>query len=253
MRPERVVSNPQSVRCVASSPIRCSSYRPARTFCDSGSKGDRPAAIRSAFRNSRHFANSGRNSAANVVFPAPLGPARTYTVGGVLGCVFIRPSGDSLPPVVRPVSGCPTDSRKYTAWDRTRQFGGMADGASRNQSLTACLRGGLSGGRAALQPPSTFLCPFRAAIFSPDGVREGRCRWTSSKAIDIPPLDHVHHASHRPKTSGPGTSSPKGFERVAGGSAQRYPRKAIPNTARTPVGVPDGGDYDAWGGKRTHR
>ncbi len=41
----------------------------------SGAKGDRPAAIRSALTNTGHWASTGKNSRAKVVFPAPLGPA----------------------------------------------------------------------------------------------------------------------------------------------------------------------------------
>ena len=40
------------------------------------------AAIRSALRNSRQRTKPGKNSVANVVLPAPLGPATTYTVRG---------------------------------------------------------------------------------------------------------------------------------------------------------------------------
>jgi hypothetical protein len=43
----------------------------------SGANGDNPAAISSAFRNFRQFANTGRNLAANVAFPARFGPAMT--------------------------------------------------------------------------------------------------------------------------------------------------------------------------------
>ena len=50
--------------------------RPARIAAVSGLKGDSPAAIRSAFTNVGHCASSGKNSRANVVLPAPLGPAR---------------------------------------------------------------------------------------------------------------------------------------------------------------------------------
>ncbi len=45
---------------------------------------------------------------------------------------------------------------------------------------SACVGGRLSGGRASLQPPATFLCPFRAVVDGPDGVRVRRCRWTIS-------------------------------------------------------------------------
>src|SRR5438046_3256549 len=41
----------------------------------SGSNGERPAAMRSTFMKSGQSASRGRNSSANVVFPAPFGPA----------------------------------------------------------------------------------------------------------------------------------------------------------------------------------
>ncbi len=77
VRPESVVSNPKSARFPASSPILSNSNLPARKFCVSGANGDSPAAIKSAFRNTLHFTKSGKNSEANVVLPAPLGPATT--------------------------------------------------------------------------------------------------------------------------------------------------------------------------------
>ena len=56
-------------------------------FWLSGANGDKPAAIRSAFRNSVQRTWLGRNRFANVVFPAPFGPAITKTLGGSLGDV----------------------------------------------------------------------------------------------------------------------------------------------------------------------
>jgi hypothetical protein len=38
---------------------------------------------------------------------------------------------------------------------------------------SACVAGRRSGGRAALQPPATFLSPCRAVVDGPDAVREG--------------------------------------------------------------------------------
>jgi hypothetical protein len=46
---------------------------PARNAALSGSTGESPAAIRSALTKSRQSASIGRNSRANVVFPAPSG------------------------------------------------------------------------------------------------------------------------------------------------------------------------------------
>jgi len=51
--------------------------RPARNSAVPGAKGDSPAAIRSAFTNTGQLASFGKNSVANVVFPAPFGPAMT--------------------------------------------------------------------------------------------------------------------------------------------------------------------------------
>ena len=56
-------------------------------FWLSGANGDKPAAIRSAFRNSVQRMWFGRNRFANVVFPAPFGPAITKILGGSLGDV----------------------------------------------------------------------------------------------------------------------------------------------------------------------
>ena len=42
---------------------------------DSGLKGAKPAAIKSALINLSVCASAGKKSRANVVFPAPLGPA----------------------------------------------------------------------------------------------------------------------------------------------------------------------------------
>ena len=53
-------------------------------FWLSGANGDKPAAIRSAFRNSVQRTWFGRNRFANVVFPAPFGPAITKILGGSL-------------------------------------------------------------------------------------------------------------------------------------------------------------------------
>lgn len=49
--------------------------RPAAIATVSGAKGEMPWAIKSALMNDGQLASSGRNSLANVVFPAPLGPA----------------------------------------------------------------------------------------------------------------------------------------------------------------------------------
>src|SRR3989338_5168312 len=49
--------------------------RPARTAASSVVNGLKPAAMRSAFTKIGHSASPGKNSCANVVLPAPFGPA----------------------------------------------------------------------------------------------------------------------------------------------------------------------------------
>ncbi len=49
--------------------------RPALKEAVSGLNGAKPAAIKSAFMNRSVFASAGKKSRANVVLPAPLGPA----------------------------------------------------------------------------------------------------------------------------------------------------------------------------------
>lgn len=67
--------NPKSASCFISSSISVSISLPARNATLSGEKGDKPAAIMSALMKFRQSAYFGRNSRANVVFPAPFGPA----------------------------------------------------------------------------------------------------------------------------------------------------------------------------------
>src|SRR5260221_4027633 len=50
--------------------------RPARIAEASGANGERPLAIRSALTKTGQSASLGKNSRANVVLPAPFGPAR---------------------------------------------------------------------------------------------------------------------------------------------------------------------------------
>lgn len=57
------------------SAIVSSINRPALKAASSGAKGDRPAAIRSAFTKLGNSASIGKNSRAKVVLPAPFGPA----------------------------------------------------------------------------------------------------------------------------------------------------------------------------------
>ena len=57
------------------SSISSSIKRPALRDADSGLKGANPAAIKSALMNRRVCASAGKKSRANVVLPAPFGPA----------------------------------------------------------------------------------------------------------------------------------------------------------------------------------
>jgi len=75
VRPDNVVSKAKSVLALVNSAMRSSTVRPARNKPASGSKGDKPRAIKSALMKLRPLAWSGRNSVASVVFPAPFGPA----------------------------------------------------------------------------------------------------------------------------------------------------------------------------------
>jgi hypothetical protein len=73
--PASVVSNPKLIPAAAQRSISSSINRPARRAASSGANGDRPAAIRSALMKVVMPTSNGRYSRANVVLPAPLGPA----------------------------------------------------------------------------------------------------------------------------------------------------------------------------------
>ena len=81
-----------------------SSKRPAARVANSGCNGDNPDAIRSAFTNIRMPLSFVRNFRANVVFPAPFGPAMMMH----LGCDFFEraitrsPASPCSPPAASP-------------------------------------------------------------------------------------------------------------------------------------------------------
>ena len=81
MTPDKVVSNPKSLRLLARSRIYSSNNLPACIAAASGENGERPPAMRSALTNCLHRAYFGRNLRAKVVFPEPLGPATMYIDG----------------------------------------------------------------------------------------------------------------------------------------------------------------------------
>lgn len=83
-RPDRVVSKAKLRPWATCSSISASMIRPALIAATSGAKGEGPAAIRSALTNTGHRAYIGRNSRANVVLPAPLGPAMMMARGRIL-------------------------------------------------------------------------------------------------------------------------------------------------------------------------
>jgi hypothetical protein len=60
-RPDRVVSKEKSICCAANSRSRRNMIRPASNAACSAAYGDNPAAIKSAFTNSRHRISCGRN------------------------------------------------------------------------------------------------------------------------------------------------------------------------------------------------
>ena len=73
--PESVVSKAKLCPASIHSSIASNIRRPALKDADSGLNGAKPAAIKSALRNLSVWASAGKNSRANVVLPAPLGPA----------------------------------------------------------------------------------------------------------------------------------------------------------------------------------
>jgi hypothetical protein len=79
--PLKVVSKAISFRSSQSRSNSLSRIRAAATCAAAGAKGERPAAIKSAFTNCSTPASFGRNSFAKVVFPAPFGPAITMQRG----------------------------------------------------------------------------------------------------------------------------------------------------------------------------
>lgn len=79
--PARVVSKAKLALASARSCTLASMMRPASMAALSGEKTERPWAIMSAFTKSETFSTSRRISGAAVVFPAPLGPASTMTLG----------------------------------------------------------------------------------------------------------------------------------------------------------------------------
>jgi hypothetical protein len=77
VRPLNVLSNAKSFRAFTNRLSSVSTSRPPRLAASSGRSGESPDAIRSAFTKWITPASRGRNSRANVVFPAPFGPAMT--------------------------------------------------------------------------------------------------------------------------------------------------------------------------------
>lgn len=75
----KVISKAKLAPLAACRRISVSMIRPARIAAAAGSKGESPAAIKSALTNSGQLASLGRNSLANVDLPAPFGPATTIT------------------------------------------------------------------------------------------------------------------------------------------------------------------------------
>ena len=73
--PDSVVSKAKLCPASTHSSISSSIKRPALKAADSGLNGAKPAAIKSALMNRSVFASTGKKSRANVVLPAPLGPA----------------------------------------------------------------------------------------------------------------------------------------------------------------------------------
>jgi hypothetical protein len=74
-----VVEPLPKIHPTARASISASIIRPARKAAGSGSNGEKPAAIRSAFTKTGSPASAGRNSRAKVVLPAPFGPAKMIT------------------------------------------------------------------------------------------------------------------------------------------------------------------------------
>lgn len=79
--PLNVDSNAKEDLSLASRSNSISRNLPALRAANSGCKGDRPAAIRSAFTKRRIPVSAVKNFLAKVVFPAPLGPAIMMHLG----------------------------------------------------------------------------------------------------------------------------------------------------------------------------
>ena len=74
-RPESVVSKAKDLPATTLALISLSISQAALIATVYGAKGAKPDAIKSALMKIGQLASLGRNSRANVVFPAPLGPA----------------------------------------------------------------------------------------------------------------------------------------------------------------------------------
>lgn len=97
-RPLKVLSNTKLSPALASRSSSAKTIRPAAAAANDGFSGDRPPAIKSAFTKRTIPASFGRNSRANVVFPAPFGPAMTRQTGrglrtGMVRKILLPPKG----------------------------------------------------------------------------------------------------------------------------------------------------------------
>jgi len=101
MRPARVVSYAKLTRCAASSFSRVNMTRPAERATLSGENAERPRAIVSASTNSVTPKAPLSSVGAVVDLPAPLGPARTTTPGGLPRGGFGRRACFTLRPLSR--------------------------------------------------------------------------------------------------------------------------------------------------------
>jgi len=131
----------------------------------------------------------------------PKGPAvLPARVGGPGGCHPhpVRPNGPTVPRTARAARGMLGPLGRHLSWSvlpgplgragRTAGPLGRKTPAAPPPAAQPTPAGSqrVAGGRAALQPPATFLSHFGAARFRPGWVREGRCRWTSSGRCQIP-------------------------------------------------------------------
>lgn len=133
--------------------------RPARTEDISGLKGERPLAMRSALTKIGHSASRRRNSLANVVLPAPLGPARITIL---LAVVIPEPPGHQRG------AG---NSEVYREWiresvsrgtPRPAPGPGSSIGTRSGQNAPRCARAcppGLTCTHGTLEPPEPSRCP----------------------------------------------------------------------------------------------